>query len=142
MAAMLVCELAQAEAAKGRTLLDLLADLYARYGYMGTRLLSFDIAGADPMAEMQRTMKNMRVAPHVTVGGELVAEIIDYASGVAGLPPSDVLTFKTKTGKAIVRPSGTEPKVKVYLSALGTAQNETVLALDAMEADANGWLGR
>ena len=140
MAAMLVCELAQVAASQGQTLLSRLAALYTRYGHMGTRLLSFDIGGADPMAEMNRTMQTLRALPPKTLGGQQMQTFLDYANGLDGLPPSDVLTFVSPVGKAIVRPSGTEPKVKVYLSAPGNTQAETVVSLNAMEADIQKWL--
>ena len=139
LAAMLVCELAQHAAAEGQTLLDLLRTLYRTYGHMGTRLLNFDIAGADPMAGMRGMMAALRAKPPVTLAGAPVASARDYLRGVDGLPPSDVLTYANARGKAIVRPSGTEPKVKVYLSAPGADESETLAALDAMETDVRNW---
>lgn len=141
MAAMLVCELAQCAAAEGKSLADLLAALYACYGRMGTRLLNFDIAGADPMAEMRRSMEALRGNPPQTLAGLSIEAVKDYLSGADGLPPSDVLAYVNARGKAIVRPSGTEPKVKVYLFALGATEAETGVMLDAMEVDVQGWLG-
>ena len=135
MAAILVCELAQAAAARGQTLLDLRDALYARYGRMDTRLLNFDLTGADPMAEMRRIMAGLRTNPPVLLAGESIRQKVDYLPGTDGLPPSDVLTFANERGKAIVRPSGTEPKVKVYLSASGANEAETTASLDAMDAE-------
>ena len=140
LAAMLVCELAQAEAAAGRTLTDALASLYARYGFLGTRLLSFDIAGADPMAEMRRLMDALRANALMVLAGEPVTAATDYRPGVDGLPPADVLAYRSASHKAIVRPSGTEPKVKVYLSARATSPTQADAALDAMDAAAQAWL--
>lgn len=140
MAAVLVCELAQVAAARGQTLLDLRDALYARYGRMDTRLLSFDLTGADPMAEMSRIMTKLRKVPPALLAGEQICQKLDYLPGVDGLPPSDVLTFANERGKAIVRPSGTEPKVKVYLSASGANEAETAKTLNAMEAEIQCWL--
>ena len=134
MASMLVAELAQCAAAQGRTLADELDALYARYGHMENRLLSFDIAGAVPMEEMRRIMAEMRKTPVDALCGRPVATAKDYTQGVDGLPVSDVLSFATADGlKAIVRPSGTEPKVKVYLSARAQTSEEAVALLDGME---------
>ena len=134
MASMLVAELAQCAAAQGRTLADELDALYERYGHMENRLLSFDIAGAIPMEEMRRIMADMRGAPVASLCGREVTTARDYALGVDGLPVSDVLSFATADGlKAIVRPSGTEPKVKVYLSARAQTSEEAVRLLDGME---------
>ncbi len=140
MAAVLVCELAQRAAAQGGSLLQLRDALYARYGHMGTRLLDFAIIGAAPMAEMRRQMKALRDDPPRTLAGVPVQETRDYLPGRDGLPPSYVLVFCGARGKAIVRPSGTEPKVKVYLSAPGKTAGEAAAALDAMQADAERWL--
>ena len=134
MASMLVAELAQCAAAQGRTLADELDALYARYGHMENRLLSFDIAGAIPMEEMRRIMAEMRRAPVGELCGRAVTVAKDYAQGVDGLPVSDVLSFATADGlKAIVRPSGTEPKVKVYLSARAKTSEEAVSLLGGMQ---------
>ncbi|MBE5800864.1 MAG: phospho-sugar mutase [Clostridiales bacterium] len=118
MACMLVCEMAQACKREGLTVWDSLCRLYETYGYMGTALLNFDIEGALPMEEMERVMVNMRANPPVELAGKAVTVVKDYAGGIEGLPMSNVLSYATGDGcKAIVRPSGTEPKVKVYLSA-------------------------
>lgn len=135
MATMLVAELAQCAAAEGRTLADELDDLYERYGHMENRLLNFDIAGALPMQEMRRVMASLRETPVQELCGRPVARALDYAQGVDGLPKSDVLSYATEDGlKAIVRPSGTEPKVKVYLSARAATREEAAALLDGMES--------
>lgn len=136
MATMLVAELAQCAAARDRTLAEELDDLYAKYGCMVNRLLNFDISGALPMEEMARVMKNLRAAPLAELAASPVTSVKDYAHGLDGLPVSDVLSYATADGKkAIVRPSGTEPKVKVYLSARANTRDEAIAALDAMEQD-------
>ena len=140
MAVLLVCELAQSAAAQGKSLLDLLAALYERYGHMRNRLLNFDLEGADPMAVMRGMMARLREQPPETLAGAPIETMKDYLPGVEGLPASDVLSYANARGKAIVRPSGTEPKVKVYLSALAPSDAEAVAALDAMERDARRWL--
>ena len=134
MACMLVAEMAQTAAAQGRTLADELDALYARYGCMENRLLSFDIAGAVPMDAMRAVMAGLRKAPVEALAGSAVTVVKDYEQGVDGLPGSDVLSFATSDGKkALVRPSGTEPKVKVYLSARAGTHEAARDALDAME---------
>ncbi len=118
MACMLVCEMTQACKRAGLTVWDSLCRLYETYGFMGTALLNFDIEGALPMEEMERVMVNMRSNPPAELAGKPVTTVKDYAGGIEGLPKSNVLSYATGDGcKAIVRPSGTEPKVKVYLSA-------------------------
>ena len=133
MACMLVAEMAQTAAAQGRTLADELDAFYAKYGMMENRLLNFDIGGAQPMAVMAATMASMRAAPPASLAGSPVTAAKDYAGGIEGLPKSNVLSYATADGKkAIVRPSGTEPKVKVYLSARAASHGEADALLDAM----------
>lgn len=138
MACMLVAEMAQTYAAEGRTLRDAMDALYARYGHMENRLLNFDITGAVPMEEMRRVMASLREEPIEDLAGARVRTTKDYCAGMEGLPKSDVLSFATGTGlKAIVRPSGTEPKVKVYLSARADDPISAQALLDAMAEEVN-----
>lgn len=136
MACMLVAEMAQTAAAQGHTLADELDALYERYGCMENRLLNFDIAGAVPMETMRAVMAGLRKAPAQMLAGSVVTAVKDYTQGVDGLPRSDVLSFATADGKkALVRPSGTEPKVKVYLSARAGTHEAARHALDVMERE-------
>ncbi len=142
MACMLVSEMAQTAAAKGRTLADELDDLYAAYGHMENRLLNFDIAGAVPMERMKQVMAGLRQNPLMELAGSPVTTVKDYGAGIEGLPASDVLSYATDDGrKAIVRPSGTEPKVKVYLSANADSSEASRAALDEMEAQMREIIG-
>ncbi len=141
MAAVLVAELAQYAAASGGTLLTLLSALYARYGFMRSRLLNFDLTGADPMAVMADTMRRLRAQPPETLGGAPITRCRDYLPGLGDLPASDVLSYESAAGKVIVRPSGTEPKVKAYLSASAPTDEAALSALAALERDARAWLG-
>ena len=143
MACMLVCEMAQACKSHGLTLYEALERLYDTYGHMGTALMNFDIAGALPMREMAATMARLRQNSPQTLGGRPITAVKDYKPGLDGLPPSDVLSYATADGlKAIVRPSGTEPKVKVYLSAKADTDSGAQAAIDAMKTDVRGWIGR
>lgn len=140
MACMLVCELAQRCKAEGRTLWDALQALYSRYGYLGTRLMNFEICGALPMEEMTAMMARLRAHPVEKLAGHAVTDTMDYQPGLDGLPPSNVLTFAAGPVKAIVRPSGTEPKVKVYLSALAEQASQADQLLSALEKDIHATL--
>ena len=135
MACMLVCEMAQALKAQGKCVWEKLLELYARHGYLGTRLLNFDIAGALPMVEMAATMQRMRTEPLKTLAGKPVTAVKDYLNGIDGLPVSNVLVYEAEGLKAIVRPSGTEPKVKVYLFAKAADQQGSEKLLDTLEAE-------
>ncbi len=141
MAAMLVAEMAQACAAEGLTLLNKVRRMYETYGIMVNRLLNFDIQGAQPMRVMEETMQRLRSDPPKLLGESPITIIKDYLPGLEGLPQSDVLSYGNADGcKAIVRPSGTEPKVKVYLSVRKNNEAEAVQWMEAMVRQIPSWL--
>ena len=135
MACMLVSEMAQALKAAGTSVWEKLCALYQKHGYLGTRLLNFDIAGALPMQEMAATMQRMRTQPLASLAGRAVTQVKDYLTGVDGLPVSNVLVYEAESLKAIVRPSGTEPKVKVYLFATAADIAQSTALLDQLESE-------
>ena len=112
-----------------------LCALYARHGYLGTRLLNFDIDGAVPMVEMAAVMRRMRENPVAELAGKTVTAVRDYQNGIDGLPASNVLVYEAQGLKAIVRPSGTEPKVKVYLFARAADEQGSDRLLDALSLE-------
>ena len=115
VAAMLICEAAEREQRRGRTLVDALAALYDQYGYYYDALVSYTLRGKEGGERMQGIMAELR-----RQGGSLfegVAQVKDYLPGADGLPESDVVKILFQDGSWIaVRPSGTEPKIKVYYS--------------------------
>lgn len=141
MACMLVCEMTQSLKSQGLTVWEALENLYATYGYMETALMYYDIAGVLPMEKMKATMACIRDDAPSSLGGSKITLIRDYIKGLDGLPISNVLSYETDNGmKAIVRPSGTEPKVKVYLSARGASREATEAMISEMKVDANRWM--
>ena len=125
MGSMLVAEMAQCAAAEGRTLAEEMERLYETYGFMENRLLNFDIAGAEPMKEMARVMASLRANPLSSLAGSPVETVKDYAPGIEGLPKSDVLYFELVDDAWVcIRPSGTEPKIKVYVLIRGGSKAE------------------
>ena len=116
-ASMLCCEMTAWYKAKGMTLAQAMDALYEKYGFYRNDLASFTFEGAEGMQKMAAIMENLRANPPKTLDGKEVTKIVDYQAGVNGLPKSNVLEFQTGCAKVLVRPSGTEPKVKVYLSA-------------------------
>jgi len=133
--------MAQHHAATGKTLAQAMEALYAAYGQQGSRLLSIDIPGALPMRRMKEIMDRLRAEPPKSMGGNPVVGITDYATGIGGLPPSNVLSLRDAAdSKVIIRPSGTEPKVKAYLSAKGRDAQTVESALDALAAQVKEWL--
>ena len=116
-ASMLCCEMTAWYKAKGQTLAQAMDALYEKYGFYRNDLASFTFEGAEGMRKMAVIMENLRANPPKTLDGSDVIRVVDYQAGVNGLPGSNVLEFQTDSAKVLVRPSGTEPKVKVYLSA-------------------------
>ena len=129
VATMLIAQMAMYYKDKGMTLPEAMENLYEKYGYFDEKIVSMTIGGADPKANMDAMMKNMRENSPTTVGARKVVKVGDFLSGEwnengeitpTGLPKSDVLYFVMEDGvSVIVRPSGTEPKVKLYMLASG-----------------------
>ena len=116
-ASMLCCEMTAWYKSRGMTLAQAMDALYEKYGFYRNDLASFTFEGAEGMQKMAVIMENLRSNPPKTLDGKGVKKVVDYQVGVDGLPKSNVLEFQTDSAKVLVRPSGTEPKVKVYLSA-------------------------
>ena len=114
---MLCCEMTAWYRAKGMTLAQAMDALYETYGFYRNDLASFTFEGSEGMQKMAAIMDNLRANPPKALNGNSVTKVVDYQTGVRGLPKSNVLEFQTDCAKVLVRPSGTEPKVKVYLSA-------------------------
>ena len=135
-AAVLVCEMAANYKAQGLTLLDKLDQLRKEHGFFAQRLLTFEYEGESGAKTMANIMANLR-QPLASFAEEAfqTASRIDYENDDTGLPKSDVLSFALADGcKIIVRPSGTEPKLKAYLFAKGVDQAAAEKVLDALEA--------
>ena len=113
-ASMLACECAAWYAGQGKTLLDAIEDLYKEYGYYQNGLCSFTFEGASGMETMKNLMENLRKAPPAEIAGMKVVKAVDYKAEGTGLPKANVLEYRLEGGaKFMVRPSGTEPKIKV-----------------------------
>lgn len=114
--AYMICEMFSYYAARGISLLEKLEELYKTYGYCLNSLHSYEFDGSAGFAKMQRIMQSLR-GDMREFGGKKVVKLLDYAPGLDGLPKSDVLKFLLEDNCSIVvRPSGTEPKLKVYVS--------------------------
>ena len=124
-ATLLVCEAAAWYAKQGMTLLDAIEALYKEFGYYRNALCSFTFEGESGMHTMQQLMARLRTDAPAEIAGYKVEEAVDYniPGGYNGLPMADVLEYRLAGGhKFMVRPSGTEPKIKVYLSAVGDSE--------------------
>lgn len=146
VASMLVAELAASLKLKGMTILDALKELYINYGYYLAHVQSVELTGSDAMEKAANMMSALRNDPPASIGGVQVTAIKDYRSSVATnltdgtqtailLPKSNVLEFLLgEHGSLIARPSGTEPKVKFYYTAVAEDRASAQKLLDAMVA--------
>jgi len=111
-AALLALELVASLNAEGRTVFDVLDELALRHGVHATRQVSLRLPTSELIAA---AVQSVRLDPPATLGGLPVEEIIDLALGHAGLPPTDGILIRLPGARVVIRPSGTEPKVKCYL---------------------------
>jgi phosphomannomutase len=118
-AALTVLALATGLRAQRQTLLDRLDELSIRHGVHLTDQLSIGFAAGDGAAAV---MRRLRAAPWTELGGEPVLTSVDLAAGSGSLPPSDVLVFHLDNGRVVIRPSGTEPKLKCYLQVVAPVE--------------------
>ncbi len=119
-ASMLCCEMAAWYKKQGMTLADAIRALYEKHGYTCCAVKSFAFEGEGGMERMAAVMDSLRAAPPAEIAGRAVTGRTDYQTGegvALELPRSNVLEYRMDGAKLIVRPSGTEPKIKVYLSA-------------------------
>jgi phosphomannomutase len=121
-ALLLLCDIAARAKAEGRTLTDLLDDIAARHGLHATDQLSARVAD---LSEIPAAMARLRESPPLTLGGLDVLAVDDLGLGSDLLPPTDGLRYRLADGaRVIVRPSGTEPKIKCYLEVVVPVEPE------------------
>lgn len=131
-ASMLIAEMTAYYKKRNMTLVDRLNQIYAEYGYYEHRLMSFDFPGADGQAKLARLLKKIRGHLPVSIAGVKIVRTVDYLTQTeADLPKSNVLSFTAEDGtKLIIRPSGTEPIIKMYLTATKTKEeNEKIFKM-------------
>ena len=146
VASMLVCELAASLKMQGKNIIDALEELYATYGIYLAYVQSIELTGADAMEKAAKMMADLRSEVPETIGGAKVTAVRDYKISIQKnivtgeeteirLPKSNVLEFLLgDNGSVIARPSGTEPKVKFYYTAVASTKEEAQALLDAMKA--------
>lgn len=140
---MMICEMASYYKLQGKSLLDVIAEIYEKYGYYSHRLLSMEFEGEAGMKHMAEIMAALRQNKPTEVAGSAVAVCCDYMESVRyengsqtpiALPKSNVLEFTMTDGSILTaRPSGTEPKIKFYLTAAESTAQLSAQRLDAME---------
>ncbi len=146
VASMLVCEMAASLKLEGKNILSALDGLYGRYGFYLSHVQSVELTGADAMQKAAAMMQRLRDDVPKTIGGAAVTEVRDYQARTAielatgdtkqiHLPKSNVLELILgMSGSVIARPSGTEPKVKFYYTAVGKDQIAAKELLDKIVA--------
>ena len=139
--AYMICEMFSFYATRGVTLLEKLEELYKTYGYCLNTLHSYEFEGSAGFARMQRIMASFR-GNLLSFGGKKVKTLLDYSQGLEGLPKSDVLKFMLEDNcSLVVRPSGTEPKLKVYISVTAENEEQANEIEKAISGDAQGLMG-
>ncbi|WP_083479620.1 phospho-sugar mutase [Oxobacter pfennigii] len=120
IASTLVCEMGAYYKEKGMTIYDALKNIYEKYGYYSEKLKSVTLKGKEGNELIAKIMRTLRNNPPSKIAGTEITEIKDYEKGIGDLPKSDVLQIITRDNSVIsIRPSGTEPKIKIYYSAVG-----------------------
>ena len=138
VASMLICEMAAYYKKKGESLSSILDGLYSKYGYYKNVTESFDFKGESGMETMKTIMDSLRNMKTDTIAGFKIIRHADYLlqfdknfvtneEKKIDLPKSNVLSFFLENGNAvIVRPSGTEPKIKIYFTGVGNSDEEAI----------------
>lgn len=135
-ASMLICQMAQYYKLQGKNLVQAMRALYEKHGFYHNKTVSLSYPGADGAAKMAGIMAGLRVEAPAEIAGAKVEAVVDYATCVNGLPKADVIEFDLEGGnKAIVRPSGTEPKIKLYIFAKGEDAAAADALIGAIEED-------
>ncbi|HHZ06451.1 MAG TPA: phospho-sugar mutase [Clostridiales bacterium] len=136
VASMLICEMAAYYKKQGKSLSDVIEELYKEYGYYKNVTLSFEFDGAAGMEKMADIMASLRKTLPADITGRKVVSVEDYLERVSNdlisgtketinLPKSNVISFALEDGSSItVRPSGTEPKIKLYITAVGKDKDD------------------
>ena len=133
-ASLLICQMAQEYKLAGKNLAQAMRDLYAKHGWWLNRTVSLSYPGADGAAKMADLMAGLRTNAPAELAGRKVEAVVDYQGGVNGLPSANVVEFDVEGGnKVIVRPSGTEPKIKLYVFAKDSSREAADALLNALE---------
>ena len=136
-ASLLICQMARYYKRRGMSLVEAMRALYQEYGFYRNKTLSLSYPGADGSARMRDIMQSLRTNAFSELGGCTVERVVDYAGGVNRLPAANVVEFGLAgENKLIVRPSGTEPKIKAYLFAKGATDEEATELLARLETQA------
>lgn len=133
-AAFMICEMFAFYKTRGISLLQKLEEIYSTYGYCLNTLHSYEFPGSAGMEKMNSIMADFHRGMG-EIAGQKVIRTEDYSVGLNGLPKSDVLKFFTDSGSVVIRPSGTEPKLKAYISVMAADREAAEKVEAAIKAD-------
>lgn len=151
--AMAICDMASYYKSQGKTLIDVIDAIYRKYGYYVNTVASFEFDGLAGMAQMKALMQQLRAERPALLCGVAVTNFSDYLTSQSidcttgtvteiHLPKSNVLSFTRADGaNVIIRPSGTEPKIKVYVASVADSRAESERVGAALLAEVRGMLG-
>lgn len=136
VASMLICEMAAYYRANGSSIKQRLEEIYSQYGRYFNKTDSFEFPGLSGMDKMAGIMTQLRQEPPAAIGAHKITKAVDFKkSEETGLPPANVLLYELENGATvIIRPSGTEPKIKAYFTTLGKDLAEAQAQKDALAA--------
>ena len=136
VASMLICEMAAYYRANGSSIKQRLEEIYSQYGRYFNKTDSFEFPGLSGMDKMAGIMTQLRQEPPAAIGAHKITKAVDFKkSEETGLPPANVLLYELENGATvIIRPSGTEPKIKAYFTTLGKDLAEAQTQKDELAA--------
>ncbi len=154
-ASMLICQMARWHKSRGKDLVEALQGLYEKFGYYLNRTLNFAFPGESGALRMKEIMDTLRLEPPSEIAGKKVEAVNDFSEGVEMpvlnglstdsvqmLPPANVVEFMLGDGiKVLVRPSGTEPKIKFYLFSREDTKEKAENLLDSLEESVRQFVG-
>ena len=133
-AVMALCEATAYYKSHGLTLWDKMLEMYERYGYYQEGISSVTLEGANGAEKIEQIMTHLRQNPPKNIGTHAVVEVRDYKDGLGNLPKSNVLYYALENdGWCCVRPSGTEPKVKLYTGVKGNCLDKATVMLNELQ---------
>lgn len=142
VASTLICEAAAYYKQQGKSLVDVLEELYAKFGYYRESLVSRTLKGKDGLAQIVALMDQFRNESPMSIGTVPVTKVEDFSLGLYGLPKENVLKFSLEDGSWFcLRPSGTEPKIKFYFAVRGSSGADAAALLEHLQEEVLGRVG-
>lgn len=142
-ASLMIAEMAAFYICQGKTLLEVLDDIYNEFGFYQEKLISINLTGREGLQEMNKLMEKFRKLNFDYLKANEIVQVLDYSKGINDLPKSDVLKFYFNDQSWIaVRPSGTEPKIKFYIGVVSSnyeASSKKIIKLENFIKEIQSW---